>query len=145
MPTALAMVCAALLWFTAGCSYEYRFAAVDGDTAFLSEQLDKGLDVNLEMPVLHTTLLIYAAAHGHTETVKMLVDRGADVNAADVTGWTPLHAAAYGGHPEIIRFLLGRGARLTPDNWYTPTPLDVAEDLHHKEAMEVLRAASSAK
>jgi uncharacterized protein len=145
MQTVLAGACCALLGLTAGCSYEQRFAAVDGKTAFLSEQLDKGLDVNLETPVLHTTLLIYAAAHGHLDTVKMLVDRGADVNATDVTGWTPLHAAAYGGNPEIIRFLLSHGAKLTPDNWYTPTPLDVAEDLHHKEATEVLRAASSAK
>lgn len=141
----LAGACAALLWLTLGCGYEYRFAAVDGHTAFLSEQLDKGLDVNDEMPVLQTTLLIYAAAHGHMDTVQMLVDRGADVNAPDVTGWTPLHAAAYGGHPEIIRFLLGRGAKFTPANWYTPTPLDVAEDLHHKDAVDVLRAATSEK
>ena len=28
-----------------------------------------------------------AAAHGHTDTVRALLDAGADVNAKDVTGW----------------------------------------------------------
>jgi len=128
----------------AGCGYEYRWAAVDGDTAFLTEHLDKGeLDARTETPILRTSLLSLAAAHGHMDTVKALVDRGADVNAADATGWTPLHAAAYGGHPEIIRYLLDQGALSTADNWYTPTPLGVAEALHHQEAVKVLRAVAA--
>ena len=37
--------------------------------------------------------------------VRTLVDRGADVNAADESGHTPLHIAADGGHLEVARLL----------------------------------------
>lgn len=134
----LALLCA-------GCSYQYRWAAVDGDTPALVAQLNEGLDVNTRTTLLGTRLLTLAAAHGHLDTVQALLDRKADVNAADATGWTPLHAAAYGGKPEIIRLLLDRGATAPPPNWYTRTPVEVAEMLGHKDAVDLLKKASQAK
>src|SRR6266850_214963 len=44
--------------------------------------------------------------------IKLLVDRGADVNAADDYGITPLMAAANMGEVSIIQFLVDRGADL---------------------------------
>jgi len=126
----------------AGCGYQYRWAAVDGDTASLVAQLDDGLDANTRATLLGTRLLTLAAAHGHVETVQALLDRKADVNAADLTGWTPLHAAAYGGKPEIIRLLLDRGAVATPSNWYTSSPVEVAEMLGHADAVNLLKQAA---
>lgn len=136
----LAMAC-----LTTGCNWEYRSAAVDGDMEFLTAELDQGMDPNIKVSILGTRLLTLAAAHGHTDMVKALIDRGADVNAKDGTGWTPLHAAAYGGHPEIIRLLLERGAVPLESNWYTPSPLSVAETLNHGAAVELLKKASPAK
>jgi ankyrin repeat protein len=50
------------------------------------------------------------------EKVKLLVERGADVNARAATGITPLMAAAqYSGNVEVIRLLLKKGARPNPD------------------------------
>jgi FOG: Ankyrin repeat len=112
---------------------------VDGDTPSLVAQLDSGLDVNDRTTLLGTHLLTLAAAHGHVDTVQALLERKADVNAADVTGWTPIHAAAYGGKPEIIRLLLDRGAVIPPSNWYTPSPLALAEMLGHTEAVDLLK------
>lgn len=131
--------------FTAGCGYQSRWAAVDGDTPALVAQLDAGLDVNTDTTLLGTRLLTLAAAHGHLDTVQALLDKKADVNAADITGWTPLHAAAYGGNPEIIRLLLDRGATAPASNWYTPTPLELAEMLGHQDAVDLLKKTSSTK
>ncbi len=121
------------------CSYQHRWAAVDGDTKELSAQLDAGLDVNTRTPVLRTHLLALAAAHGHVETVKLLLDRGADINAADATGWTALHGAAYFGSAEIIQLLLDRGARIPESNWYTPTLLHLAESRGSQSAIDLLQ------
>ena len=35
--------------------------------------------------------------------VQLLVDHGANVNATDFEGWTPLHAAASCGYEDICR------------------------------------------
>jgi ankyrin repeat protein len=131
--------------FTAGCGYQSRWAAVDGDTPALVAQLNAGLGVNTPTTLMGTRLLILAAAHGHTDTVQALLEKKADVNVADVTGWTPLHAAAYGGKPEIIQLLLDRGATAPASNWYTPTPLELAEMLGHQDAADLLKKSSSTK
>ena len=46
----------------------------------------------------------------HESVVKLLLDRGAEVKAADNDGQTPLHFAAYKGHLEIATQLLRAGA-----------------------------------
>ena len=46
------------------------------------------------------------------DVIKLLVDLGADVNAADDYGITPLMAAANLGEVSIIQFLIDRGADL---------------------------------
>jgi ankyrin repeat protein len=44
------------------------------------------------------------------ETVRLLVSHGANVNAKDKSGLTPLRYAAVGGQTEIIQYLLKHGA-----------------------------------
>jgi uncharacterized protein len=59
-------------------------------------------------------------------TVRFLVERGADVNAAGEFGWTALHAAAYQGLNDVIEFLAGRGANLDANDRFGQTPLSIA-------------------
>ncbi|KAJ4864350.1 ankyrin repeats (3 copies) domain-containing protein [Trichoderma breve] len=56
--------------------------------------------------------LLSAARRGHEETVKFLLECGADPNAHDADGTTPLAQAAEKGHAEIVRLLLESGAKL---------------------------------
>lgn len=56
------------------------------------------------------TPLMYAAQAGKLEMVKLLIERGADVNVKSTYDRTALMLAAYGGHTEIVQALLGAGA-----------------------------------
>ena len=69
-------------------------AASNGDLAGVQAQLDKGEDVDEgddswpEMTPLH-----YAAVEAHKEITELLIAKGADVNANDIDGGTPLDYA----------------------------------------------------
>ncbi|HEY4145701.1 ankyrin repeat domain-containing protein [Pinirhizobacter sp.] len=55
--------------------------------------LERGVAVDQRLPG-ETTATMIAAALGYPEIVEALVDAGADINARDGSGHTPLHAAA---------------------------------------------------
>ena len=51
-----------------------------------------------------------ASAEGGFDIARLLIEAGADVNAAHQAGFTPLHAAAMTGQLELAKLLLDRGA-----------------------------------
>ena len=56
--------------------------------------------------------LHFAASDGDLETVKRLLQHGADPNAFDDLGWTPLIHAAKRGHLDVVKCLLAAGAKV---------------------------------
>lgn len=60
----------------------------------------------------HHTELMLAALEGRTETVKILLSKGADVNAKDDEGRTALMFAAINLHSETVKALLEHGAEV---------------------------------
>ena len=56
------------------------------------------------------TCLMTAARNGHLDICRLLIDKGAKVDARGNCGWTPLHWAADQGHVEIVRLLCDHGA-----------------------------------
>jgi ankyrin repeat protein len=61
------------------------------------------------------------------EAIRLLLDLGLDIDAANTSGETALHAAVAGrGSEAIIRFLVERGASLEATDKKGRTPLDVA-------------------
>ena len=72
------------------------------------------------------TALCYAVLRPHRNLMGYLLERGADVNRADVCGMTPLHYATMGGCLHCVSFLIGRGARLNDASEDGRTPLALA-------------------
>ena len=87
---------------------------------------------------------------GDIEGVKRHLADGADVNAKNDFGSTPLIAAALKGHKEIAELLISEGADVNAKNDRGQTPLDWAEveiaDLlrkHGGKTAEELKAAGN--
>ncbi len=58
-----------------------------------------------------TLNLIEAVQNGDLDLVKRLISKGADVNAKDKYGKTPLHYADDEGHIYIVMYLISKGAK----------------------------------
>ena len=56
------------------------------------------------------TCLMTAAWHGYLDVCRVLIDKGAQVNAKGWNGMTPLHWAISNGKLEIVRLIRGHGA-----------------------------------
>ena len=72
------------------------------------------------------TCLHTAARDGHLSICRLLIDKGAQLEAKDMYGWTPLHRAALRGHFEIVRLLCDRGADVEVRNNHGYRPLHYA-------------------
>lgn len=91
-------------------------AARKGDAPEVKRLLDEGVNVDTKFRY-GATALSYASDRGNLEVVKILLERGADVNVRDTFyGATPLTWAASPGmartpqHPAIVKLLLEHGA-----------------------------------
>ncbi len=69
---------------------------------------------------------------------RLLLDHGADVNAADLRGETPLSRAIIKGQKLLTQLLLARGADVTLENQYGVTPLTLASMYGDEEITRVL-------
>ena len=72
------------------------------------------------------------------EISRALIAAGADVNATQHGGWTPLHAAALHGNLPLVRLLLEAGAKSGAKNDTGQTPADLARTKNHKEVIALL-------
>src|SRR5262245_21020228 len=71
---------------------ELAKATRDGELKAVRAQLDAGVDVNVRDADDNTPLHL-AAIYAGPECVELLIKQGADVNAANKLGATPLHRA----------------------------------------------------
>jgi ankyrin repeat protein len=89
--------------------------------------------------------LIQAASSGDLVRVKMLLERGTEVDARDEHGSTPLMWAARGGHVQVVRVLLRRGADINArDGCNDATPLIWAACAGRTDVVKLLLDSNSA-
>lgn len=100
------------------------FDNVQGAKALLNYP-EKKLDLNKPCQAGYgsSTPLILAIQRGHAEIVKLLVQKGADLNKPDKYGLTPLHWCAIMLDTESAKFLLDSGAKIEK-SLKDKTPLD---------------------
>ena len=60
------------------------------------------------------------------ETIRLLLETGLDINAADNRGQTALHGAAFWGLDDVVQFLAEHGGQLDAKDKQGKTPLDAA-------------------
>ena len=85
-------------------------AARAGDIARITAALDQGADVNAKARY-DVTPLIFAAGNGRLEAVKLLLARGADVNAQDTFyRSSAADMAGTNGHVDVVLYLVQNGA-----------------------------------
>ena len=87
------------------------------------------------------TPLEYAAADNQIEIMRLLIAKGANIEATNVDGETVLHSASFQGHLAAVKFLLSRRASITAQNVCGDTPLDVARYEKHEAVIAALEAA----
>ena len=85
-----------------------------------------------------STSLHHAADQGHTETVEVLLARGADTSAVDREGNTPLHLASLEGHTATAGVLLDDGADTEAKRKLGYTALHLASGKGHAETAGML-------
>jgi len=99
-----------------------------GMTASVVRMLEmRSIDVEAKGGVYGATCLMEAARNGHLDICRLLIDKGAQLEATYIDdGWTPLCWAASGGHLDICRLLLDKGAQLEAKADDDGTPLHFA-------------------
>ena len=84
------------------------------------------------------TPLIYAADNGHVEVVRVLLEKGADIEKTNAYQQTAIHGAAWYGYLEVCRLLLDLGAKLDRLDKWTDTPLHYAARKGHLLVVKLL-------
>lgn len=116
-------------------------AAMQGDTAALATALQHGATIDsldTRRNPNGRRALNWAAWYNHPEAIRFLAARGASLNLANWTGFTPLHHAAENGCLEAARVLLALGADRSQLNQMGQRPVDVARERGHLELVRLL-------
>ena len=95
------------------------------------------------------TCLMTAAVKGHLDICRLLIDKGAQIEAKEGYGMTPLHFADCKPHIDIVRLLCDHGADFEASDCNGWRPLHFAARYGHisivKELIEVRNAEINAR
>ncbi|KAA0212265.1 ankyrin repeat domain-containing protein [bacterium] len=101
--------------------------------------LERGGQIGIHSKNALSVRAIHCAAAGRSlACVNLLLERGADPNARQAGGFTPLHSAAQNGSVEMVKVLLERGADHTLATDDGRLALDFAKEKGHAGVVALL-------
>ncbi|KAI5247576.1 Pfs, NACHT and ankyrin domain protein [Aureobasidium subglaciale] len=109
-----------------------------GLTRSVESLLDNGFDPSTVCYGYGETALYGASVHGHVETVRALLDHGANVDAQNLMGKTALDAAASKGHLQVVELLVTHTLRVNVSKGYYESALEAAAHHGHLRVVEYL-------
>lgn len=124
----------------------FVIAANRGNIPIVQLFLDKGCDVNLQMPDLPAlgkrnirwSALHFVVGKGNEDVLKLLLAKGANVHLQAADGSTALNNAATMGQAGAVRLLIEAGADVNHKTREGLTPLLIAADQGHTECVQLL-------
>ena len=114
-------------------SYETQGAAI------VRVLVQSGAHVNAQEQLRHCTALHMAARRENVPIAEALLDCGADIEARDKQGETPLHRAVKCGKANMVAFLLSRGADIHATSKSGLTPWQAARGADMKQLLQSAR------
>lgn len=107
--------------------------------------IQRGADINYKSKPNGFTSLHYASSSGSVDVVKLLLDRGADINALDNKGTTPLMLAVKNNSLPIAELLLERGADVNLRDKHKKNAMSYAKGIFtkKKKMIQLLQSADS--
>ena len=114
-----------------------------GKVNLVKKYLDNGSATSNEKSFAWSALQM-AADKGHLEVVKLLVDRGAEIDYRHpVNKMTALHLAAYSGHDDVVKYLLSKGADPNLKLSRGVSIVRAVKDQGHTSTVAILEAAGA--
>ncbi|XP_073324673.1 serine/threonine-protein phosphatase 6 regulatory ankyrin repeat subunit C [Pagrus major] len=119
-------------------------AAAEGqmDCLLLLVNREQSADIIDSPDTQGQTALMLAALGRHTDCVHILLEKGANADAADKKGFTALHRAAMLGSEDCVSALLEHGASALCRDSQGRTPLHLTASLGHTELLRTLLIAA---
>lgn len=115
----------------------------NGKTQVVKKYLDNGSATANEKSFAWSALQM-AADKGHLEVVKLLVEKGAEIDYRHpVNKMTALHLAAYSGHDDVVKYLLSKGADPNVKMSRGVSILRAVRDQGHTSTVAILEAAGA--
>ncbi len=142
----LVFIITAIIIISTGCASlvtdmePIHWAAMRGKTDFLKQAFEKTAyaNINKKDTIIGNTPLHLAIFHGHIETARYLIEKGANINARNAEKVTPLWYAASHGNVEAVRLLIENNADLNTQADYKTTPLSLAVVDGNNEIVQLL-------
>ena len=89
-------------------------------------------------PVEGATPLWTASTLGHLDIVKVLIERGANIEHTTDSRSSPLRGAAFDGHMDVVAYLIEKGADIDKPNQVGQSPLTIAAAMKQIDTVKYL-------
>jgi len=113
---------------------ESLFRKIESVPDFMGHKIDSAMYQN----GYGDTPLHIVSSWGDCESIQLLLEAGADIDAQGETGFTPLHCAAEQNQPKAILLLVSSGAKNKKDG-NGVFPRELAESLNNVEALDAFK------